>query len=195
MSKLASSLATSLSLGLGLTAGTAFAGAANTRLDGDFVVEDSVNGDNEAAVEINGTDWNVQGGVFGTGTAGDEVAIFFSTPEPNNVNANDKTGSVRQNKFSRLNFVIESDVAARDLNLEVFPEKCKVDGKVNLNAENGNVTAKCQGDNLYANVTADQLASLQAAFLDQQRVKIKVNGNDAAKGSLSITIKGTAFKD
>jgi hypothetical protein len=189
-------LAASLCAGLALTAGNARAGApVNDRIDGDFIVDDDVNGANEAVVEIDGTTFSVSGSVFGVGTAGDDVEIQFFTPQPSNASANDKKGNVKQNKFSQITFLIESDVAARDLDLTVTPEKCAVNGNVNVNAGNGNVTAKCSGDNLYQAISADQLASIQAAFLDQQRVKIKVNGNDAAKGSVSIQIKGEASED
>ena len=39
------------------------------------------------------------------------------------------------------------------------------------------------------------LTSIQAAFVADKRVKIKVNAKDPAKGTLSIEIKGSTFAE
>jgi hypothetical protein len=186
-------IAASLCAGLAL-AGTARAGGGNPRVNGDIIVEDDLDPDNEAVVEANDTTFSVSGAVFGVGTAGDDVSISFDTPLPDSANANDKSAKVKQGKFSTLNFSIESDDAGRDLDLTINPEKCSVQGNANVNNGKGNVTVNCSGTNIYSGITADQEASITAAFQENKRVKFKVN-NDGSKGSLKITIKGEAFFD
>jgi hypothetical protein len=184
--------AASLCVGL---AAPAFAGGGNPRIDGDFIVTDDLDGNNSADVEIDGTDFSIGGSVFSsTGTLGDDVTIFFATPQPSSASASDTKGAVRQKRFSELTFVIDSADDARDLNQTIVAEKCDVNGSVNMDAGTGKVTVKCQGDNIYGIITADQKASITAAFQDNTRVKFKVN-EDGSKGSLAITIKGAASED
>jgi hypothetical protein len=173
-----------------------FAGNASAqRLDSTwFLEDDSDPNDNFAEIVIDGTTFFVEGQVDGVGTAGDIVQISYFTDEPTNVNADDKQGRVRQSKFSELNFVILSDEPTRDLDLIVSPEKCAVDGKVQAVKEKGQVTVSCSASNIYSELTADQEASITAAFLENNRVKFKVN-NDGSKGSLSIKLKGAAIDE
>ena len=193
MRLLRGALASSLGVGLALFAGVALAAAADSRIDGDFVVQDSRYPGDIAVVEIDGTIHDVSGFVSGSGTEGDAVVVSFFTPAPNTLSANDKKGSVKQSKFSRLLFSITSP--ARNLDLTVEPEKCSVEGTTNPTSQKGSVNVRCSDANLFQAITADQLASINAAFLGDKRVKIKVNGNNAAKGSISIQIKGDSFKE
>ena len=186
-------LGSSLGVVLALS-GVARAGApAGSRIDGDFVVQDNQYPGDIAVVEIDGIIHDVSGFVSGSGTEGDAVVISFVTPLPNSLSATDKKGSVKQSKFSQLLFAITSP--ERNLNLTVTPEKCSVAGKTNPTSQKGSVSVKCSADDLFQDITADQLASIQAAFLGDKRVKIKVGGSNTAKGSLSIQIKGDSFRE
>ena len=183
-------LASSLGVGLALSAGVAPAGTpANSRIDGDFTVQESQYPGDVAVVEIDGKLHDVSGFVSGAGTNGDVVVIRFFTPAPNDLSANDKQGSVGQSRYSQLLFSISSP--ERNLDLTVKPEKCSIKGTTNVVSHKGSVNLKCSGEDLFQAITADQLASMKAAFLDDKRVKIKGN---PAKGSISIHIKGDSFK-
>lgn len=175
-------------------AGGALAGApADSRIDGDFVVQDSRYPGDIAVVEIDGDIHDVSGFVSGDGTDGDAVVVSFFTPLPNNLSANDKKGSVKQSKYSQLLFSITSP--DRNLDLTVEPRKCSVEGTTNVASQKGTVNVKCSDENLFQEITADQLASINAAFNGDKRVKIKVSGSNGAKGSISIQIKGDSFKE
>jgi hypothetical protein len=187
-------LASSLSVGLALSAGVALAGApAKTRINGDFVVQDSLYPGDVAVVEIDLTIHDVSGFVSGPGTEGDVVVVSFFTPAPNDLRANDKKGSVVQSSYSQLLFSISS--AARNLSLTVAPEQCSVRGRTSVTSQKGGVNVKCSGENLFEEVRADQLASIQAAFQGNKRVKVKVSRSNPAKGSISIHIEGDSFKE
>jgi tRNA threonylcarbamoyladenosine modification (KEOPS) complex Pcc1 subunit len=140
---------------------------------------------------FDGTEFFVEGEAGGTGTDGDFVEIRYFTGRPTNVNADDQQGRVRQSEFSTLEFAIDSEVPERDLDLSIVPEKCSVDGKINDPKAKGSVTVSCSGDDIFAEISASQLASLQAAFSSTRNVKIKVK-SDGSKGSLRITLKGSA---
>jgi hypothetical protein len=183
-------LASSLGVGLALSCGLALGGS---RINGDFVVQDNKYPGDIAVVEIDGTIHDVSGFVSGSGTDGDAVVVSFFTPAPNKLSANDETGSVKQSKYSQLLFSISSP--QRNLDLTVTPEKCSISGTTNVTNHKGSVNVKCSGENLYLGITADQLASIQATFLDDKRVEIKVGGNNTANGSISIHIKGDSFKE
>jgi hypothetical protein len=66
---------------------------------------------------------------------------------------------------------------------------------VNVAQETGKVTVKCSSDGLWAGLTTAQVQSIQAAFAESSRVKIKVSTSNPTKGSISITIKGVGFED
>jgi hypothetical protein len=179
-------LAAALCGGLFLAASDASA----QRLDGVFVVL----GDNEpqedvAFVSLLGTEFVVDGRLEGVGTDGDDVEIDYFTDTPTRIDVDDEQGRVQQNRFSTLQILIDSDVPERNLNLLIRPEKCSIDAKVNVPKAKGSVTVSCSGDDIFAGVSASQLASIQAAFANAKNVKIKVN-SDGSKGSLVIKLKG-----
>jgi hypothetical protein len=175
-----------------LAAGVAPAGAP-PRIQGDFVVQDDTYSGDVAVVEVDGMIHDVSGFIYGGGTGDDSVTIFFATPYPNTLSANPKTGTVKQNQYSQIRFYLTS--AERALDLTVTPEKCAVTGTTYAARGKGRVDVRCSGPGLYESITADQLASIRAAFVDDKRVKIKVTANDPAKGSLSIEIKGSSFPE
>ena len=177
---------------LAFVAEVALAGAP-PRIQGDFVVQDDAYEGDVAVVEVDGEIHDVSGFIFGGAGNGDSVTIFFATPFPNSLSANDKTGTVKQSKYSQIRFYLQS--AVRPLDLTVTPEKCAVIGTTSPARGKGRVDVKCSGPGLYDGVTADQLESIQAAFVDDKRVKIKVNPKNPEKGSLSIEIKGSTFAE
>src|SRR5262245_46809135 len=177
---------------LALAAGAAVAGAP-LRIQGDFVVQDDKYSGDVAVVEVDGMIHDVSGFIFGGGTGDDSVTIFFATPFPNTLSANDKTGTVKPSKYSQIRFYVQS--SEHPLDLTVTPEKCAVTGMTSPARGKGRVTVKCSGPGLYDDVNADQLTSIQAAFAADKRVKVKVNPKDPAKGSLSIEIKGETFAE
>jgi hypothetical protein len=176
--------------------GLALAGAvALGRINDEFLLSDDDEPDLAfVAIRIEDQDFAVEGLVEGSGTDGDLVRIGFLTVTPTNVNADDKQGRVRQSRFSAITFQIESAVPERDLTLALLPEKCAVDGKVNVPKDVGHVTVKCSGTNIYSDISASQEASIQAAFAGTKKVKVKIS-NDGAKGSVTIKLKGTIEGD
>jgi hypothetical protein len=180
-----------LLVGIGLGASPAQA----QRLDGLFVVDDAVApGSLDAEIVIDGTLFNTNGFAEGVGTGGDLVEIRFDTPFPTHVSANDVKGRVRQNRYAQLTLFISS-TEGRSLDDTFSVEKCDVDGSVNVAQETGKVTVKCSSDGLWAGLTTAQVQSIQAAFAESSRVKIKVSTSNPTKGSISITIKGVGFED
>jgi hypothetical protein len=165
------------------------------RLDGLFVVDDAVApGSLDAEIVIDGTLFNTNGFAEGVGTGGDLVEIRFDTPFPTHVSANDVKGRVRQNRYAQLTLFISS-TEGRSLDDTFSVEKCDVDGSVNVAQETGKVTVKCSSDGLWAGLTQAQVQSIQAAFAENPRVKVKVSASNPTKGSISITIKGVGFED
>jgi hypothetical protein len=169
--------------------------ASAQRLDSTwFLADDSAPGDNRAEVRIDGTEFWVDGLIQGIGSPGDAVVIFYFTDLPTSANADAEQGRVRQIRFSRLSFFIDSDTPGRSVFLEISPEKCAVDAKVQAVEEKGHVTVNCSASDIYSGLTADQEASIAVAFQDNSRVKFKVN-DDGSKGSLSIKLQGTAIDE
>ncbi len=188
-------LAASLCLGVALAASFADAGILGDRLNGFFIVVDDVDPGNSGGIQCDFTQFHVEGEVDGIGTDTDVVQINFFAQQPTNVSANSFKARVQQKRFSILELSIASGVDARDLNTGFAPEKCQIIGSVNMNQERGNVTVKCSGEDIFAGITVDQLTSIQDAFADNNRVKVKFNAGNPAKGSIAITIKGAAFED
>ncbi len=188
----AAAVAVCLCAGLAVSSGSALAGG-SWRLNGDFEVSDSLDTDNFAVIEVDGTVFDVDGFVTGIGTAADLVEITFFTPAPTNVSANDTKARVRQRSFVELSFFVVSDADERDVDENLVVEKCSVDGSVNMDAGTGKVTVSCSSPSFWAAFTQDQVTSIQAAFADNPRVKIKQSSSDPVKGGISITIKGDAF--
>jgi len=180
---------------LALAAGAALSGVP-PRIQGDFVVQDDTYSGDVAVVEVDGMIHDVSGFIYGGGTDGDAVTIFFATPFPNSLSANDKTGTVKQSQYSQIRFYVTSDEpAVRGLDLTVTPEKCAITGTTSPARGKGRVQVKCSGPGLYESITEARLTSIQAAFVADKRVKIKVNAKDPAKGTLSIEIKGSTFAE
>jgi hypothetical protein len=160
------------------------------RIIGEFFFTDGEEpGIGGSVIAIQPTEFAVQGAVEGIGTDGDEVTIVFVTPLPTNVNADDQQGRVRQSRFSSLIITIDSSVPERNLELTINPEKCAIDGKVNVPKDEGQVSIDCSGTNIYSEISASEEASIQAAFQGTKKVKFKVN-SDGSKGSLQIRLKG-----
>ncbi len=189
-------MAAFLSGGLVGYATGAAAGGGNPRLQGEFYVDDTHDpiDHNEAFVLLIGSDFAVNGEVEshdGTQTAGvpDTVIIQYRADLPNHAKAGDDTIEIKQHEYSELRLIINSDTPARNLDLTVYPQKCSVNAKVNAAKAHGRVTAKCSGNDIFAEVSADQVASMIAAFANAPDIKIKVNSN--GKGSLEIIDHGT----
>lgn len=181
----------SMSLGIALFASGVQAGDIgdpSTLADGFYII-DSGDANNECEVGSDGTEFEAFGTVSGTGTAGQAVSVDYETPQPTNVSRNDDKISVKQNKFSRLTAHFGVVTVG-----PLIVEKCSVSGSVDVSKLTGKVTAKCKTDTLFANLSANQVASLQTAFDGNKNVKVEVN-SDATKGSISITCKGDASLD
>ena len=191
MSVFKSALMMSLSLGLALFASQARAGSigdTSTLADGFYNIN-SGDTNNDCEVGSDGTDFEAFGTVSGTGTAGQAVSVDYDTPQPTNVSRNDNKISVTQNKFSRLTAHFGGATVG-----PLLVEKCSVGGSVDVSKLSGKVTAKCKTDTLFANLTANQVASLKTAFDGNKNVKVNTNSDDS-KGSISITCKGDASLD
>ena len=185
--------ALALTAGLSLAAGSASAGITAQRINGEFDLADDVapGGTNTATVEIEGTDFGVEGQVSGTGTAGDQVAILYETPLPTSASANDKNGKVQQSKFTELHFLLVPVLVGGSgnaaLDLTVAPEKCKAVASVTPADGKGKVTVTCSGENIFLNISGSQLDSFIAAFLDRKDVNINVS-QTGSTGSLTIKL-------
>lgn len=184
-------VAFALTAGVALAAGSASAGTTAQRIDGDFALADDVApaGTNTATVEIDGRDFGVDGQVSGTGTLGDQVQILYDTTLPTSGSANDKTGKVSQSKFTELTFSLVPGPTSGNvlLNLIVAPEKCKATASVDPANDKGKVSVNCTGENIFLNISAGQLASFVAAFLDRKDVVINVS-QTGSTGSLKIKL-------
>jgi hypothetical protein len=170
---------------------TLFAGAANAqRLDDSFeLLDENDPNRNQAGLVVVGTTYFISGFVEGTGTDGDFVLIGYATDLPTKAKADDRKVEVAQSRASSLIFVIESDVPERNLELDVNPDKCKIDGGLNVNSEKGAVVVNCTAENIFSEISASQEESIAAAFQDNPRVKVKVK-SDGSKGSIAIKLKG-----
>jgi hypothetical protein len=171
-------LALALSAGLASAAGSAFAGTPTQRINGEFDLADDTApaGTNTASVEMEGRDFGFDGQVSGTGTSGDQVAILYDAGLPTSASANEKKGKVTQSGFTELTLLLvpgQSGNAALDLT--VVPEKCKANASVEPAKDKGKVSVECSGENVFLNISAGQLASFQAAFLDRKDVVINVS--------------------
>ena len=181
--------------GLALFAGRAHAGFSTPLADGFWDVNDDANEPNNPNSCFVGTDgfftlFEAGGEVEGPGT-GQQIIIDYDTSQPTNVSRNTKTITVKQNQFSLIR-VRGIGGAAFDVTNVV--EKCKVSGSVNTSKLTGSVSVSCKGSNLFGILSADQAASVQAAFQGSKRVKFKFNAS-TGKASLSIKCKGVAFPD
>ena len=147
--------------------------------------------DNTCGVGVNGGVFAAYGDVSGVGTGTQVVKISYNTPQPTSTNRSGTKISVKQNKFSTLNILLDGVSATGG---PVSVEKCSVTGSVNSSKLTGSVSTSCKTDTLFALLTPAQIASVQQAFTGNKNVKIKVNTN-ASKGSLSIKCKGAALHD
>ena len=173
--------------GLALLATRAEAGFAAHYLEGTFDIANDPNDPNanNCFVESDFGFFEAGGTVQGVGTAGQVVSIEYSNLEPTSVSHNTTKINVKQTQWSLLNIRFDGVSATGDLAVE----KCSVDGSYNSNNGKGNVSANCSGNDVFSALTANQLASVQAAFNGNKSVKVKVNTN-AQKASISIKCKG-----
>jgi activator of HSP90 ATPase len=125
------------------------------------------------------------------GTAGQIVRISYDTPNPTSTSRSEKQVSVKQNKFSTLEIRFDGVTATGG---PVSVEKCSINGSANAVKLTGSVSANCSTDTLFALLTPAEIASIQAAFNGNKRVKLKVNAN-TLKGSVSIKCSGPASID
>lgn len=168
--------------GVGLLATSASA----ERLNNEYDIIDSKTDDNFCFVGAEGIEFFAGGDVSGPGNGNVVNTIVYFTPTPTNANANSKKIAVKQNGFSTLDFLADN-VSVSDGPQVV--EKCNVNGNVSDPKFKGKVTVSCKGDNLNSILDANDVASFQAAFGGNPRVKIKVNQN-TQKWSLKITCNG-----
>lgn len=186
-------VAASLSLGSSGYAGTALAGSSNPRLDGEFSVEDPHDpiDHNNAFIEIAGSNVFARGEVEshnGTMTNGvpDTVFIEWQTDKPNHIKVGEFSAHIHQHNFSQLRVVINSDTPARNLDTgPVNPEKCEIDANIDVKDSQGNIHSTCTVTDVFSGLTADQVASILAAFDGNKHVVVKVNG----KGKATLKIK------
>lgn len=91
-----------------------------------------------------------------------------------------------QHKYSQLRVVINSNTPACNLDTDlVHPEKCEVDANINVKSSKGDIHSACTVTDIFAALTADQLASILAAFKGSQHIKIKVD----KKGKATLKLK------
>ena len=184
----------SLSVAMCGYVGSALAGGGNPRLDGEFSVQDPHDAEidhNNAFLDIGGSDVFARGEVEshqGTQTDGvpDTVFIEWLTDKPNHVKVGDFSAHVHQHEFSQLRVVINSNTPARNLDTgPVNPAKCEIDANINVKSSKGDIHSNCTVSDIFAGLTADQVASIQTAFRSSKHIKIKVN----SKGKATLKIK------
>jgi hypothetical protein len=178
--------------GLALLAARAEAGFPARFLEGTFIIENDANdpNSNNCFVESDFGFFDAGGSVQGIGTAGQIVRIDYEAIEPTSVGHSETKISVKQGQWSTLNFFFDGVSATGQTQVE----KCSINGSVNGNSSHGSVSTDCKGDDVFGALTANQVASVQAAFNGNKFVKVKVNTN--GKGSLSIKCSSKeAFQD
>lgn len=194
-------VAFSLSMGLCGYAGSALAGGDNPRLEGYFSVDDPHDAidHNTAFIDVAGADIFARGEVeshLGTATDGvpDTVFIEWRTDAPNHINIGNFSAHVHQHKYSELRVVISSDTPERNLDTgPTYPEKCEVDANIDVRDSQGNIHSACTVTDIFSELTADQVASILAAFNGSEHVKIKVNNN--GKATLKIKTFGPVSEE
>lgn len=186
-------MAASLSLALSGYTRSALAQATNPRLEGEYSVEDPHDpiDHNNAFIDIAGSNIMARGEVEShngtlTGDVPDTVFIEWQTDKPNHIKVGNFSAHVHQHKFSQLRFVINSNTPARNLDTgPVNPEKCEIDANIDVKDSQGNIHSACTVTDVFSALTADQLASLMAAFNNSKHIIIKVN----SKGKATLKIK------
>jgi hypothetical protein len=179
--------------GLSLGALPAAAGSPSTLADGGFGITGTTSApatSNTCAVIGAGSEFFVDGSIVGAGTAGQVITINFDTPQPTSVSRNDNKISVKENNWSTLQAVGGTGGAGIFNSGTQVIQKCDVNGSVNTKKSTGSVNVSCGGSSLFGGITADQAASIQAAFNKAKNIKFKVNSN--GKWSLSIKCNGPA---
>lgn len=181
-------LAIAVCAGLALVGGRVEAGS-SPLLDGFFSWEaDGNDPDNRCFLNLDGTNFQNGGIVEGSGTGGEEVSIAYDGTQPTSTSRSETKGKIKQSSWSRLTFNFD-DVTVGPVQIE----KCSVSYSVNTNSGKGSASADCKGDDIFALLSADQLASLQTAFQGDKNVKVKVNTN-ANKASIKIRCKGDVLQ-
>ncbi len=185
--------AVSLSAGIALSAGSAFAGAPGSDIfEGFWTIEDSKEPNTvQCTLEMFDTDLSSNVVADGVGTGGAIVVIDVFSTEPTDTNRDTKQGRVRQDRYAQLDIRFDG---VSTLGGGVYPEKCKIDVKVNGDKGKGEGTVNCKGDGLNTILTANEIASIQAAFVNSKQVKFKTNDNKQT-WDLSMKCKGDAFNE
>jgi len=184
--------------GLGLWAAPAHAGPVSPLLEGFFDVSDEPNSAylNGCFVGSDtGSDagfFDVGGQVGGVGTGGQSITISYDAPQPTSASRSTAKIAVKQSQFATLRVVGGAPGAFDTGTLTVA--KCKVNGSVNGTKLTGSVSASCGGNDAFAPLTADQGASVVAAFAGSKHIKVKIDAS-TGKWSLSIKCKGAAIPE
>jgi hypothetical protein len=143
---------------------------------------------NTCEVGVNGGEFEAFGDVKGDGTAGQAVRIHYNAPNPTSTSRSESKVSVKQSKFSTLEFFFDGESATGG---PVVVEQCSINGSADGAKLSGSVSANCKTDNVFALLTANQVASIRTAFNGNKDVKVNVNTN-TLKGSLQIRCSGDA---
>lgn len=179
--------------GLSLGASHAVAGTSSTLADGGFGITGTTSApatSNTCAVIGAGSEFFVDGTIQGAGTGGQVITVSFDTPQPTSVSRNDNKIAVKENNWSTLQAIGGAGGAGAFNSGTLVIQKCDVNGSVNVKKSSGNVSVGCSGTSAFAGLTADQVASVQAAFNKAKNIKFKVNSS--GKWSLSIKCNGPA---
>ena len=138
-----------------------------------------------------GTNFLVGGSVRGAGTAGDSVMVAYHGPLPTNASRNRVKINVKQASFASLDVFISGSTSGNNGDTgSIVIEHCSVSGSVNGSTMSGSVLASCSGSNLFGGLTANQAASVHAAFNASKTVSFKVTSS--GKWTLKIKCSGTA---
>ena len=189
-------LAVTVCAGLALLAGRVQAGGGFTSdlIEGTWFINNDPNDPNANNCFVSlgafeGTTFETGGIVQGLGTGSEVVTVRYDALQPTSASRNTKSGKVSEGTFSSLRLTFGATVVG-----PVQVDKCSVSGSVNDSKSTGSVSADCKGTDVFSALTANQLASLQAAFNGNKDVKVKVN-SDAQKASINIKCKGDASLD
>ena len=156
-------------------------------VDNTFAIASSKDPSNNICeVGAVGAAFTVSGDIFGVGTASQAVRISYNAPRPTSASRSSSKVSVKQGSFSTLRVTLDAENITGDVPIE----KCSVTGSVTTSKMTGSVSTNCSGSNLFGGLTANQAASVQAAFNGSKTVTFKVN--NTGKWSLKIKCSGDA---
>lgn len=208
--------AVSMSAGLALSAGSAFAGGENDdRIDSEYFMSDEKCDDANPAtptanyvenLDLDGDSFDVSGYVEGIGSPpGDFIQISYFSDLLNKVSVSNKNGSVSQKEWSELCIFIDTPGIAggNDLNTCLNVEKCSVKSSVSDTTNNqevrtikGKASASCSGTNLFGVLTGPQVTSLETAFPPKNKCGVNLNiGDPGKKSTLKINLNDPNASD